>query len=43
MNYVPQPLELMLFALVGWVSRRQQQIIELQNDQIEALMKKLGK
>ena len=27
----------------GWVNKRQQQIIEFQNAQIEALLKKLGK
>ncbi len=43
MNYIPQPLELMLIALVGWVSHRQQLMIQFQNDQIEALLKKLGK
>ncbi len=43
MNYVRQPLELMLIALVGWVSHRQQLMIQFQNDQIEALLKKLGK
>ena len=43
MNFVPQPMDLMLMALVGWVSQRQQQIIQFQNTQIETLLKKLGK
>jgi hypothetical protein len=33
----------LLAALIGWANVRQQQIIEFQNDQIEALLKKLGK
>jgi putative transposase len=32
-----------LVILSGWVNQRQQQIIEFQNAQIEALLKKLGK
>jgi hypothetical protein len=28
---------------IGWANERQQQIIEFQNDQIKALLKKLGK
>jgi hypothetical protein len=34
---------ILLAALIGWANVRQQQIIEFQNDQIEALLKKLGK
>jgi transposase InsO family protein len=34
---------MVLAALVGWANERQQQIIEFQNDQIQALLKLLGK
>ena len=43
MQFVLQPYHVLLAALVGWANERQQQIIEFQNDQIEALLKKLGK
>ena len=38
-----QPWHLLLTALLGLVNQRQQQIIEFQNAQIEALLKQLGK
>ena len=38
-----QPWHLLLTALSGLVNQRQQQIIEFQNTQIEALLKQLGK
>ena len=43
MNFVLQPWHLVLVAFSAWVNQRQQQIIEFQNAQIEALLKKLGK
>ena len=43
MNDILQPWHLLCAILAGWVHHRQQQIIEFQNDQIEALLKKLGK
>ena len=38
-----QPWHILLAALCGMVNQRQQQIIQFQNAQIEALLKKLGK
>jgi len=43
MNTVLQPWQFLLVFLAGWVNRRQQEIIEFQNAQIRALMKKLGR
>lgn len=43
MSFVLQPLHLVFVALSGWVNQRQRQIIEFQNAEIEALLKKLGK
>ena len=43
MQLVLQPCHILLAALIGWANERQQQIIEFQNDQIEALLEKLGK
>ena len=43
MNIVLPPWQLLFVVLCGWVNERQQQIIEFQNAQIEALLKKLGK
>ena len=40
---VLQPWQILLAVLCGMVNDRQQQIIEFQNAQIEALLKKLGK
>ncbi len=37
-----QPWHILLATLCGLVNRRQQQIIEFQNAQIEALLKQLG-
>ena len=37
-----QPWHILLATLCGLVNQRQQQIIEFQNAQIEALLKKLG-
>jgi hypothetical protein len=43
MQIILQPYHILLATLVGWANERQQQIIEFQNDQIQALLKKLGK
>ena len=43
MNFIVQPCQLLLIILSGWVNRRQQEIIEFQNAQIQALMDKLGR
>ena len=43
MNFVLQPWQLAFVSLSAWMNQRQQQIIEFQNAQIEALLKKLGK
>jgi putative transposase len=43
MSFLLQPWHIMLAALSGLVNQRQQQIIEFQNAQIEALLEQLGK
>jgi hypothetical protein len=43
MQFMLQPCHILLATLIGWANERQQQIIEFQNDQIKALLKKLGK
>ena len=43
MPFLLQPWHVLLAALCGMVNERQQRIIEFQNAQIEALLKKLGK
>jgi hypothetical protein len=43
MQFMLQPCHIVLAALVGWANELQRRIIEFQNDQIEALLKKLGK
>ena len=43
MSFLLQPWHILLAALCGLINERQQQIIEFQNAQIEALLKKLGK
>jgi hypothetical protein len=43
MPFLLQPWHILLAALSAMVNQRQQQIIEFQNAQIEALLKKLGK
>ena len=43
MNEILQPWQLLLAILSGWIHHRQQKIIEFQNSQIEAILKKLGK
>ena len=43
MSFVLQPWQLLFAILSGLVQRRQQEIIEFQNSEIEALLKLLGK
>ena len=43
MSLVLQPWRILLTCFCGLVNRRQQQIIEFQNAQIEALLKQIGK
>jgi transposase InsO family protein len=43
MNFVLRPWQLFFLILSGWVNRRQQEIIEFQNAQIQALMDKMGR
>ena len=43
MSFLLTPWHILLAALCGLVNQRQQQIIQFQNAQIEALLKKLGK
>ena len=43
MKFILQPWQLFCLILAGWINQQQQQIIEFQNAQIEALLKKLGK
>ncbi len=42
MNTLLRPWQLVLFALVGWANRRQQDIIDFQNAQIDVLLAQLG-
>jgi hypothetical protein len=42
-NSVLRPWQLVVMILAGWVNRQQQEIIEFQNAQIQALMNKLGR
>ncbi|QDU92356.1 integrase core domain-containing protein [Lignipirellula cremea] len=43
MSFVLQPWQLLFAILSGWIHHRQQQIIEFQNDQIQSLLKQMGK
>ena len=43
MSPILQPWHILLACLCGLVNQRQQQIIEFQNAQIEALLKQLGR
>ncbi|MGZ0175214.1 MAG: hypothetical protein ACKVHE_37460 [Planctomycetales bacterium] len=43
MSFLLQPWHILLVTVAVLVNQRQQQIIEFQNAQIEALLKKLGK
>ncbi len=42
MNFVLQPLHLLVVILAGWINRHQQAVIEFQSTQILVLMDKLG-
>ena len=43
MSFLLEPWHILLAALCGTVNERQQQVIEFQNAQIDALLKKPGK
>ena len=43
MSFVLRPWQLFFLILSGWINRRQQEIIEFQNAQIQALMDKMGR
>ena len=43
MQFILQPCHILLAAFIGWANERQRRIIEFQNNQIEALLKLLGK
>ena len=43
MSSVLQPWQLLIAIIYGWVNRHQQDIIDLQNDQIQTLLKAQGK
>jgi putative transposase len=43
MSFVLRPWQLFFFILSGWVNRQQQEIIEFQNAQIQALIEKMGR
>ena len=43
MSFILQPWQVVFVALSAWVNQRQQGIIEFQNSQIQALLKKLGR
>ena len=43
MKFVLQPWHVAFVALTAWVNQRQQHIIEFQNAEVEALLKKLDK
>jgi len=43
MSFILRPWHVVFVALSCWANQRQQQIIEFQNTEIEALLKKLGK
>jgi hypothetical protein len=43
MTFILKPWQLFFLILSGWINRRQQDIIEFQNAQIQALMEKKGR
>lgn len=43
MNSILQPWRLLLCILAGWVHRQHQQVIQFRDEQIRALLQKLGK
>lgn len=42
MNTLLRPWHLVLFAIVGWHGRRQQEVIDFQNAQLDVLLRQLG-
>ncbi len=42
MSFLLKPWHFVFVALCGWVNEQQQQVIEFQNAQIDALLQKLG-
>ena len=43
MSFILQSWQVVFVTMSGWVNQRQQQIIEFQNAEVEAPLKKLGK
>jgi putative transposase len=43
MTMILKPWQIAVVALAGWLNEQQRQIIEFQNDQIEALLQQLGR
>ncbi len=43
MNFLLQPVHLLVVILAGWINRHQQTVIDFQNVQIQVMMEKLGK
>ena len=43
MSFLLRPWHILLVTVCGLLNQRQQQIIQFQNAQIEALLKKLGR
>ena len=43
MNFILQPWQFLFVVFCGWVHQRQTEIIEFQNDELTALMRRLGK
>ena len=42
MNFLLQPVHLLVVILAGWINRHQQAVIEFQSTQIQVMMEKLG-
>ena len=42
MSFLLNPWHFVFVALCGWVNEQQQQVVEFQNAQIDALLQKLG-
>ena len=43
MNFLLQPVHLLVVILAGWINRHQQAVIDFQDAQIQVMMEKLGK
>ena len=43
MNFILKPWQLFFLILSGWINRQQQEVIEFQNAQIQALLDKMGR